>query len=134
MGEIALTVDAVIIRYHQNKHEVLLIQRKNDPFQGRWALPGGFVEVDEDLEAAAKRELKEETGLQLDFLEQVRAYGKPDRDPRQRVVTVAFKGRVEGSAEISASSDAQNAEWHDLELLPKLAFDHLMIIQDALAV
>lgn len=119
MESISVAVDIAI--FAQGK--VLLVQRKNEPFQGKWALPGGFVDVDEDLQEAAKRELQEETGIETD-LKQVRTFGKPKRDPRGRVVSVLYMGDLESAVEPSAASDAIEAKWFDLNELPELAFDH----------
>lgn len=120
---IKLTVDAVIFAERAGVKHILLIQRKNPPFQGQWALPGGFVEDDEDLETAARRELKEETGIEADELKQVGAFGKPGRDPRGRTVSVAFQGNVAFQM-AKADTDAEAVDWHPIDGLPDLAFDH----------
>lgn len=133
MQEIALTVDVVLCRNSMDHKEVLLIQRKNNPFKGKWALPGGFVETDEPLDVAALRELKEETGILLNKICQVGAFGSPDRDPRQRVVTIAYYSFLKQDQEIKADTDASDAKWFDLKELPKLAFDHSNILQRALS-
>jgi 8-oxo-dGTP diphosphatase len=132
MQEIALTVDALVFSKAGISLQVLLIQRKNPPFQGKWALPGGFVENDEDLEDAAIRELLEETGIKLKSMIQVYAFGKPDRDPRQRVVTIAYLAVLKDRPKIKGASDANQAEWFDVDQLPELAFDHAEIINRAL--
>jgi 8-oxo-dGTP diphosphatase len=112
---------------------VLLIQRDRDPFAGTWALPGGFVEMDETLDEAARRELEEEAGLSKVFLEQFRAFGDVDRDPRGRVVTVAYYGLVNiGGHAVRVASDARKAAWFAVIDLPSLAFDHDKIIKTAL--
>ncbi|MFL7894280.1 MAG: NUDIX domain-containing protein [Anaerolineales bacterium] len=130
----ALTVDIVVFQFVNDRMEVLLVQRKQPPFQGSWALPGGFVNMDETLEAAAARELAEETGLVNLLLQQVHTYGDPERDPRGRVVSVSYCGtlRAADSNSISAGSDAGDVRWFNTAHLPDLAFDHFQIIQDAL--
>ncbi|HOO53686.1 MAG TPA: NUDIX hydrolase [Methanothrix sp.] len=109
---------------------IVLIRRTNSPYQGFYALPGGFVEVGETVEDAAKREAKEETGLDITLLKLVGVYSKPDRDPRGHVVSVSYL--AEGRGELAAGSDAGSAEVFDPEKLPLLAFDHAQIIQDGL--
>jgi len=114
---------------------VLLIQRKNMPFQFSWALPGGFVDADEDFEDAAIRELAEETGIKLTDVKQVGIYGKPGRDPRGRVISIAFTAKVSvEDFEPHAMDDAMNIGWFLMEELPPLAFDHDQIIKDARAI
>jgi 8-oxo-dGTP diphosphatase len=124
----SVTADIVLIT-RESRPRVLLIQRKHDPFAGRWALPGGFVNEGEPLVAAAQRELKEETGLEIKNLQQLQAFGDPGRDPRGWTVTVAFFARV-SAAKLKpfAGDDAAETEWHPLDALPKLAFDHDKII------
>ncbi|MFD1095851.1 NUDIX domain-containing protein [Salegentibacter chungangensis] len=129
--EVAVTVDSVVLCNVEKDFKVLLIKRKNDPFQDHWALPGGFIEDDEDLEDAAKRELKEETGVKVDVMEQVRAFGKPGRDPRGRTISVAFLSRIFCEEELKPSDDAKEAKWFDIDNLPDLAFDHEEIIKAA---
>src|SRR5215204_3808765 len=123
---IDLTVDAVVFGYKPNEGiSVLLIKRKHDPFKGSWAIPGGFVEVDESLEHAVSRELKEETGIEVNYLEQLYTFGDPKRDPRKRIVSVAYYALVKPDIyEVHAADDADGAEWFNIEKLPKLAFDH----------
>ncbi|RMF45717.1 MAG: NUDIX hydrolase [Anaerolineae bacterium] len=131
----ALTVDVVIFTLKEEKLSVLLIERAQDPYAGMWALPGGFVQVDESLEEAALRELKEETGLEGEFyLEQLYTYGDPARDPRERVVTVAYFALIPSDRPIhdSPSSDAAAARWFPVDSLPSLAFDHGEIVHYAL--
>jgi 8-oxo-dGTP diphosphatase len=126
-----LSVDTVLFGY-QDELQILLIQRKYDPFQGSWALPGGFVEESESLENAVVRELKEETGVDmpLNRLEQIYTFGNVDRDPRGRVVTVAYMGLVNPDKfDLKASTDASDAKWFSWNELPDLAFDHQQIIQ-----
>lgn len=129
----ALTVDCVIFGLDEShKLKVLLIQRGHEPFQGHWALPGGFVEMDETLEEAALRELEEETGVKDVFIEQLYTFGEPDRDPRGRVVSVGYFALVNLSEHpVQPSSDAKNVEWFELENIPDLAFDHREILEIA---
>jgi len=125
----AVSVDMVVFRKIQEELEVLLIRRKHPPYQGMWALPGGFVEIDETLEQAAARELEEETGLQGISLEQFRAFSNLDRDPRTRVITIVFYGTVPFEAsEARGGDDAEKAEWFPVEDLPPMGFDHREII------
>lgn len=129
----ALTVDCVVFGFDEGDLKLLLIQRDLEPFEGRWALPGGFVRVNESLEEAARRELQEETGVTRVYLEQLYTFGKPDRDPRERVVTVAYYALVKlSNHSVKAATDARNAAWFDVCDLPRLAFDHEMIIEAAL--
>ncbi|HEY9597862.1 MAG TPA: NUDIX domain-containing protein [Cyanophyceae cyanobacterium] len=130
----ALTVDCVVFGLDpQHSLKVMLIQRNLPPFQGHWALPGGFVHLDESLEEAARRELQEETGLDHLFLEQLYTFGGVDRDPRERVVTVAYYALVNlKEYEVKAASDANAADWFPLNRLPALAFDHQQILDTAL--
>jgi 8-oxo-dGTP diphosphatase len=108
---------------------VLLIRRKHDPFAGKWALPGGFVDENETLEAAARRELHEETGLEVEGLQQLQTFGDPGRDPRGWTIAVAFLARVDaGKLQPEAADDAAEAAWHRLDQLPPLAFDHEQIL------
>src|SRR5437899_3462995 len=130
----ALTVDCVVFGYDEGELKVLLIQRGLEPFKGRWALPGGFVRVDETLDEAARRELDEEAGLKDVFLEQLYTFGVVDRDPRERVVSVAYYALVKLSEhEAKAATDAANARWFASSRVPKLAFDHAEILSMALA-
>jgi 8-oxo-dGTP diphosphatase len=129
----ALTVDCAVFGLDDGELKVLLIQRDLPPFAGRWALPGGFVNVDEDLEAAARRELEEETSVTRVFLEQLYTFGDVDRDPRERVVSVAYYALVKLSDHrVRAATDARNAAWFALSDLPTLAFDHDRILTMAL--
>jgi len=130
-----LAVDAIVFGYSkQDGVSVLLIQRKYEPFKNSWAIPGGFVLDKESLEEAVRRELKEETGITVHYLEQLYTFGEPDRDPRQRVVSVAYFGLVKTSQynELKASTDAENAAWFSIQKLPVLAFDHKQILAIAI--
>ncbi|MEM9673449.1 MAG: NUDIX domain-containing protein [Cyclobacteriaceae bacterium] len=130
---ILVTVDAVL--FTEDHREVLLIQRKNDPFKEQWALPGGFVEGDEDLDTAAVRELEEETGIAPDVMHQFHAFGAPDRDPRGRAISVAYYAVVnKNDFQPEAASDAKAVQWFFLNDLPELAFDHIDILTKALSV
>lgn len=131
-SKIFVTVDAVVFRKSNAGNELLLIKRKKEPFKGKWALPGGFVDEGEDLPVAAKRELQEETGLVLDNLEQLGAFGKPGRDPRSHTVSIAYSGFAEADAQVIGADDADEAQWFAVSALPELAFDHADIIQLAL--
>lgn len=129
----ALTVDCVVFGFDGQGLQVLLIQRGIEPFLGAWALPGGFVRMEEDLEAAARRELEEETGLSNVFLEQLQTFGAPDRDPRGRVVSVAFYALVRPDQHpATGGTDASDARWFPADGLPDLAFDHAAILTAAL--
>ncbi len=128
----ALTVDCVVFGLDDEDLKVLLIERALKPFEGKWALPGGFVRVDETVDDAARRELAEETGLEKVFLEQLYTVGDLDRDPRERVVTVAYYALVRLSEHrVKAATDAREALWFSLDDLPKLAFDHDQILEMA---
>jgi 8-oxo-dGTP diphosphatase len=127
----ALTADAIILT-REPSPRVLLIRRKHPPFAGAWALPGGFVDQDEPLETAARRELREETGLVVDDFEQMHTFGDPGRDPRGWTVSVAFVARVDPeSATPKAGDDAAEVAWHLLDRLPSLAFDHDKVLAHA---
>src|SRR5947209_3100484 len=129
----ALTVDAVVFGLDDKDLKVLLIRRDLDPFKGKWALPGGFVRVQESLEDAVRRELREETGVSQLFLEQLYTFGAIDRDPRERVVTVAYYALVKLSDHrIHAATDACDAAWFAVSEAQSLAFDHERILAQAL--
>jgi 8-oxo-dGTP diphosphatase len=131
---IKVSVDAVVFGYdHENGVSVLLITRKYEPFQKFWALPGGLVKNEESLEEAVNRELKEEAGIDVNYLEQLYSFGKPDRDPRNRVISVAYYGLVRPKDyQISAQTDAEDVGWFNIKKLPKLAFDHKHIVDLAI--
>ncbi len=129
---IFVTVDIILFKEVSNKNLILLIKRKNEPFKDCWALPGGFVDENEDLKVAAIRELHEETQIEIENLEQLKAFGKPFRDPRSHVVSIAYTGFVSPETNAIASDDAKEAKWFSVNDLPKLAFDHDEIINFAL--
>ncbi|UCG71701.1 MAG: NUDIX hydrolase [Chromatiales bacterium] len=125
----AVAADVALFRNRGGQLELLLIRRGKEPHAGRWALPGGFVNIDEDLEPAARRELMEETGLQSGPLRQLQTFGRPGRDPRERVITVVFIGYADDpGAKVRSGDDAADARWFALDELPELAFDHPEII------
>ena len=129
----AVTVDGVVFGYDEADLKVLLIQRDQDPFQGKWALPGGFVNMDEGLDEAVRRELEEETGITRLYLEQLYTFGAPKRDPRERVISVAYYALVKlADHAVRAASDARNVAWFPVADLPELAFDHEEIVEMAL--
>ncbi|MBN2164017.1 MAG: NUDIX hydrolase [Pontiellaceae bacterium] len=128
----ALTVDCVVFGLDEDDLKVLLIQRDIAPYEGCWALPGGFVHVDESVDEAARRELREETGVDNVFLEQLYTFGAVERDPRERVVTIAYYALVNlGDHPVAADTDARNASWFPVYDVPDLAFDHDAILDMA---
>lgn len=128
----AITVDIILFTFQNNELKVLLVRRKQPPFAGKWALPGGFVQIDEEIEEAARRELSEETNVSDIYLEQLYTFGEPDRDPRGRVITVAYFALLSvdqaESHQLQAASDADEAAWWNVYELPSLAFDHDRIL------
>jgi 8-oxo-dGTP diphosphatase len=129
----ALTVDIAIVT-REARPKVLLIRRKNDPFAGSWALPGGFVDENERLGDAARRELREETGLIVADIEQLYTSGEPGRDPRGWTVSVVYLARVNlTEVKPQAADDAEEVSWYPLDELPVLAFDHTMLLARARA-
>ena len=128
-----VTTDCLIFRKIDSEWKLLLIERVNEPFKGCWALPGGFLEMEEDLDTCAARELQEETGLTGVVLHQLYAFGEPNRDPRHRTISVAYWGIDETQQEAIGGDDAAKAQWFAIDKLPVLAFDHDQIIQKALS-
>lgn len=129
----AVTVDALIFTLCENRWKTLLIKRKHDPFEGMWAIPGGFMDMDETLEAAAKRELEEETALRGIALQQLHTFSTLGRDPRHRTITTVFYGFMPTGAQVAvAGDDAGEAEWFYVDELPTLAFDHEEVLQMAI--
>nr|WP_320000668.1 NUDIX hydrolase [uncultured Draconibacterium sp.] len=126
----ALTVDAIVFVKSGKETSVLLIERGREPFKNRWALPGGFIEMDETLEQACIRELEEETGLQIEKMQQFGAYDAIDRDPRHRTISVVYSVELKEQKPVKGSDDAAQAKWFSLEDLPELAFDHAEILAD----
>ena len=121
----AVTTDCVIFGFDGQKLQVLLIERGGEPFKGRWAFPGGFLNMDETVEECAARELEEETGMKDVFAEQFHAFSAVDRDPRGRTITVAFYALVDPRGmKVSGQDDAADARWYDILEMPSLAFDH----------
>ena len=128
----AVTVDITIFTVRNDELNILLIKRAEPPFQGEWAIPGGFVMENEDLEAAAERELVEETGVSGVYLEQLFTFGAPGRDPRGHTVTVAYSALIPSdNLELTASTDAEGVAWFAIDKLPELAFDHDDILEVA---
>jgi 8-oxo-dGTP diphosphatase len=135
ISEIKVAVDAIVFGYSKSDDvSVLLIKRKYEPFKNSWAIPGGFVLENESLEEAVKRELQEETGISVNYLEQLYTFGEPNRDPRQRVISIAYFALVKSALfqELKASTDAEEAQWFPIGKLPTLAFDHKKILQIAI--
>ena len=132
---IQIAVDAIVFGYSKEVGvSVLLIKRKYDPFKGEWAIPGGFILDGESLEDAIERELMEETGVKIDYLEQLYTFGAPNRDPRRRIISVAYFGLVKSSQfeKLNATTDAEEAEWFHIKSLPSLAFDHQEVLKMAI--
>ena len=127
----SVTVDIAVFCSFGDGQKILLIQRGNPPFEGSWALPGGFIEMDEKMVDSAYRELEEETGLTGVVLEQFKTYGDPGRDPRGRTVSVVYFGFTSrDNAKVKGADDAKDAEWFLLDKLPELAFDHNLILSE----
>ena len=127
----AVTADCLVFARTDEGMKLLLIQRKNEPCKGKWAFPGGFMDIDETTIDAARRELKEETGLVVGELHRVGIFDTVDRDPRERIITVAYYTILDKPAEVSGLDDAAQAKWFSLTELPNLAFDHKEILQEA---
>jgi 8-oxo-dGTP diphosphatase len=135
LSNIKVAVDAIVFGYSKNDGvSVLLIKRKYPPFKDSWAIPGGFVLEEESLEQAVQRELQEETGIEVNYLEQLYSFGEPKRDPRQRIISIAYFAFVKSMAyqQLKASTDAEDAQWFSINKLPSLAFDHKKILQTAI--
>jgi 8-oxo-dGTP diphosphatase len=128
----ALTTDVMLVT-REPQTRLLLIQRGNQPFIGKWALPGGFVDMDEDLPQAALRELREETGIEDVDIVQFRTYGGIKSDPRDRTISVVFTAVIDEAVFAHGMDDAADARWFELDNLPDLAFDHQLIIEEAVA-
>lgn len=129
----SVTADCIVFT-RENTPQVLLIERGDEPFKGCWAFPGGFLNMDETTEQCAIRELKEETGLEVDKVKEIGTYSKVDRDPRGRTITVAYLAVVDAPLEVMGQDDAAKAQWFPIDTLPKLAFDHDEIMSNAIAV
>ena len=127
----AVTADMIVLT-DESVPKILLIQRGNEPFKGCWAFPGGFMNMDETTEQCARRELKEETGLEIGEIKQVGAYSTVDRDPRGRTITVAYITHIPQILPVNGLDDAAEAKWWPINALPPLAFDHTQILRDAL--
>jgi 8-oxo-dGTP diphosphatase len=131
VSQAAVTVD-IVVATREKEPRVLLIRRRHAPFAGMWATPGGFVDLDEPLDAAARRELREETGVTVGKLAQLHTFGDPGRDPRGRTISVVFLTEIDPKkARVRADDDAAEAAWHGLRRLPPLAFDHGEILECA---
>ena len=126
----AVTTDCVIFGFDGERLQVLLIERGIEPYKGRWAFPGGFLKMDETAEEGARRELKEETGLDSAYMEQFHTFSTPERDPRERVITIAYYALVK-KQEVKGGDDAASARWFPLDEIPSLAFDHDYILRMA---
>lgn len=123
----AVTVDAILI---SPDRKILLIERGREPYKGQWALPGGFIDMDEELETACIRELEEETGIRVEALRQFKAFGGVNRDPRHRTISVIFYAFTDDELIALAGDDASKAQWFHLDHLPALAFDHEQILEE----
>ncbi|MEO6357343.1 MAG: NUDIX hydrolase, partial [Ferruginibacter sp.] len=135
IADIKVAVDAIVFGYSKTEGvSVLLIKRKYPPYKDSWAIPGGFILHEESLEEAVKRELSEETGIKVNYLEQLYTFGAPKRDPRQRIISIAYFALVKSSQfqQLKASTDAAEAQWFSINKLPSLAFDHKQILQTAI--
>ena len=130
VSKIFVTVDVLVI--NKKTDEILLIKRLNEPFKDCWALPGGFVDENEDLEQAARRELFEETNVETVEMKQIGTFGKPNRDPRGHMISVAYKTNLIENQIVKAKDDAKDVKWFSINDLPELAFDHLDIINSTL--
>ena len=124
----AVTTDCVIFGFDGTRLQVLLIERGLEPYKGKWAFPGGFMKMDESAEQGAKRELMEETGMKAEYMEQFHAFTDPDRDPRERVITIAYYALCK-IQEVKGGDDAAKAQWFSIDEIPQLAFDHDRILR-----
>ncbi|MDR2911093.1 MAG: NUDIX hydrolase [Bacteroidales bacterium] len=129
----ALTVDTIVIAEQDNKRYILLIKRGNEPFKNKWAIPGGFIEMNKTLEEACKRELYEETGLRVKQMIQFKTYDAIDRDPRHRTISVVYYTILKQIQTVIGNDDALQADWFPVYNLPDLAFDHKQIIEEFLS-
>lgn len=128
----AVTVDAVVLAQHNQQTTILLIQRKNPPYQGAWAFPGGFVDENETCESAVVRELEEETGIRNIHFRLAQVASTPGRDPRGRTISVVYLAQIHNQPKATGGDDAQNAAWFPIDQLPELAFDHASILKNIL--
>ena len=129
----SVTVDILVFTIEKNVLKVLLVKRGIEPFKGKWAIPGGFIQINESLEDAAKRELLQETGIKNIYMEQLYTFGDPKRDPRERVITVAYMALIPNeNLRLRATTDASDVTWFSIKSLPELAFDHTKILKYAL--
>lgn len=128
----AVTTDCAIFGFDGSNLQILLIKRGIEPYKGKWALPGGFLNPDESAEAGALRELKEETGIESAYIEQFHTYSEPNRDPRERVITIAHLALIK-LQEVKGGDDAADARWFPIDEVPQLAFDHDAILRDAIS-
>lgn len=126
-----MTADCVVIA-NEMQPKVLLVERGNEPFKGCWAIPGGFMNMDETAEQCAIRELKEETGLEVEVVRQIGTYSKVDRDPRGRTISVAYLAVIDTEEDVRGQDDAAQAKWFPISDLPPLAFDHQDILKNAI--
>ena len=128
----AVTTDCVVFGFDGQQYQVLLIERGGEPYKGCWAFPGGFLNMDEDAEHGALRELEEETGLKLEHIEEFGTFSTVDRDPRGRVISIAFYA-ITDLTEVKGADDAAKAQWFSIDEIPQLAFDHDIMLEKALA-
>ncbi|MCK5029614.1 MAG: NUDIX hydrolase [Bacteroidales bacterium] len=125
----AVTVDIIVTKQINNNDNILLIERKNEPFKNQWALPGGFIDINEEIETAAYRELQEETSISDIELKQFYTFGKVGRDPRGRTISIVYSGYLlNENQKIEAGDDAKNLQWFPIDKLPDLAFDHCDVV------
>lgn len=127
----SVTTDCVIFGFDGNKLQVLLVKRGIEPYKGKWAFPGGFLKLDESAREGALRELREETGLTDAYIKQLHTFSEPERDPRERVITIAYYALVK-IAEVKGGDDAEDAQWFTIDDVPSLAFDHDRILRKAI--